>query len=75
MTIIDIFGGMTIKVPSRKKIANAVKNAAVWNDHEKSLLSIDEIADKHNITPSKVLKIIDRWSTLHRAGKAVGYAD
>lgn len=72
--IIDLFGGMTVKIPTKKKVAQAVKNASVWRDHTAGA-ALNDIADKHNISTTTALKIIERWSELHKAGKAAGYAD
>lgn len=75
MRLVDIFGGMTIRVPSKGKLAEAAKRASIWVDYQGGKMTIEQIADKHAITPRKVMDAINRWAEISKASRSAGYAN
>lgn len=66
MRIVDIFGGTTIKIPSKSKIQKAVRRACIWHD-AKSGMSLDDICFRYGLSLASVSKIIDEWDKIHQA--------
>ncbi|TXH14506.1 MAG: hypothetical protein E6R03_08950 [Hyphomicrobiaceae bacterium] len=66
MKIVDIFGGTSIKIPSKEKIRKAVRRACVWHD-AKNGVSLDEICFRYSLSLVSATRIIDEWDKLHQA--------
>lgn len=66
MRIIDIFGGTTIKIPSKEKIRDAVRRACIWHDARVGI-SLDEICFRYSLSLSSVTRMIDEWDKIHKS--------
>lgn len=68
LEIIEIFGGMKIRIPTREEMAKSVRNACVWRDHLAGM-AVNDIEEKYGISAQAVLGAIKKWSSLQRAQK------
>jgi len=71
MRLIDIFGGMTIKIPTKKQVAASVRNACIWVDYEHNKVPLDELCVKYSVTMSALTKCIQTWTDIKEAVKVL----
>jgi len=73
--ILSVFGGMTIRIPSTKKIQKLTEGAEIYKRLQSSLSnkSVNEIADEYDITKRRAKKVHQQFSEL--LGKTGEFGD
>lgn len=63
MSMVDLFGGTVIKVPTKEAVMDAVKRACIWRDFSAGKSS-QELSDEYNVSGKKVYAIVERYRQL-----------